>query len=178
MMRAQPATSADFTVASPGFYYTFNGGSAQNPVLSLVRGKTYTFAINTSSIHPFEILDAPTGSVASNNISAGTLIFSVPTNAVNYRYICSIHLFGSTIVTVPPPPPPTIVGLTVRTNLLLFSTGTNAWNLQPQYSTNLGQTNWSALTVTSNLVANGTNELICGKPPGKAVFIRLKATLK
>ena len=178
MMRAQPAASADFTVTSPGFYYAFNGGAAQNPILNLVRGKTYTFAVNTSSVHPFEILGAPTGSVASNNISLGTLTFNVPTNAVNYRYICSIHLFGNTIVTVPPPPPPTIVGLTVRTNLLLYSTGTNAWNLQPQYSTNLGQTNWSALTVTTNLFANGTNELICGKPPGKAVFIRLKATLK
>src|SRR5437773_963116 len=80
--------------------------------------------------------------------------------------------------TVAPPPPPTIVDITVRTNLLLYSTGTNAWNLQPQYSTNLGQTNWSALTVSSNLVANSTNELICGKPPGNNVFIRLKATLK
>src|SRR5215468_10461687 len=43
-------SAADFSVASPGYYYVFNGISGQNPTLTLVRGKTYTFTINTSSI--------------------------------------------------------------------------------------------------------------------------------
>ena len=149
-------------------------------MLSLVRGRIYTFAVNTSSVHPFEILGAPPGSVMNNNISSGTVTFNVPTNAVNYSYVCSVHFFGNSIVTVAPPPPPTfrIVGLSVTTNIVLLSTGTNTWSLLPQYSTNLSRTNWAALTVRSNILINGTNETICGKPPGKAVFIRIKATQK
>src|SRR6266487_510126 len=131
-----PALAAEFSVTSPGFFYSFNGGATQNPILSLVRGKTYTFAINTSSIHPFEIIGAPPGSVINNNISSGTLTFNVPTNAVIYTYICSIHSFGNSIVTVAPPPPPTIqiVGMSVTTNIVLRSTGTNTWSVLPQYS--------------------------------------------
>jgi hypothetical protein len=69
--------------------------------LTLTRGRTYTFEVNTDSIHPFEITGAPAGSVTNNNISDGTLIFKVPTAATNYAYDCSIHRFGNTIVTVP-----------------------------------------------------------------------------
>ncbi len=95
-----PAITA-FSVTSPGFFYAFNGISGENPVITLKRGTTVTFSINTSSIHPFEILDAPAGSVTNNNISSGTITFKVPLTATNYRYICSIHGFGNTIVTVP-----------------------------------------------------------------------------
>ena len=70
--------AADFTVSSPGYFYTFNGVTGQNPTLTLVRGKTYTFSINTSSIHPFEI-QSP--GVISNNIYHGTIFYTVPTNA-------------------------------------------------------------------------------------------------
>jgi len=97
----QPGSTPDFTVLSPGFFYTFSGVSGTNPVLTLQRGRTYIFAIDTDFIHPFEIIDAPAGSVTNNNISQGTLTFTVPTAAKNYRYRCSIHLFGNTIVTVP-----------------------------------------------------------------------------
>jgi len=61
---------------------------------------------------------------------------------------------------------------------VLRSTGTNTWSVLPQYSTNLNLTNWAALTVRSNIFLNGTNETICGKPPGKTVFIRIKASQK
>ncbi len=97
----QGQAGPDFTVTSPGFFYSFGGIAGQNPQLTLTRGRTYTFRINTSSIHPFEITGAPEGSVTNNNISSGTITFNVPADAANYAYECSIHLFGNTIVTVP-----------------------------------------------------------------------------
>jgi hypothetical protein len=90
-----------FTVTSPGFFYSFSGLSGQNPVLTLQRGRTYAFEIHTDPIHPFEILDAPPGSVTNNNIFEGTLTFAVPATAANYRYRCSLHAFGNSITTVP-----------------------------------------------------------------------------
>src|SRR5438132_10939277 len=98
----QPPAGGEFTVTSPGFFYSFAGLQGQNPQLTLVRGGTYTFKINTASIHPFEILDAPPGSVINNNIFSGTITFKVPAAAADYRYICSIHGFGNTIITVDP----------------------------------------------------------------------------
>jgi VCBS repeat-containing protein len=97
----QPKAGPDFVVTSPGFFYTFNNVAGENPQLTLTRGRTYTFQINSSAIHPFEILGAPAGSVTNNNISSGIITFRVPTSAVNYSYICSIHGFGNSIVTVP-----------------------------------------------------------------------------
>jgi len=97
----QAPAGADFSVSSPGFFYTFSGVSGQNPVLTLTRGRTYRFQINTSSIHPFEILGAPAGSVTNNNISSGIITFTVPMTAQNYAYQCSIHGFGNTIKTTP-----------------------------------------------------------------------------
>ena len=41
--------AADFNVTSPGSSYTING-QASNPTLTLVRGKTYTFAISAASL--------------------------------------------------------------------------------------------------------------------------------
>src|ERR1041385_2750247 len=52
---ARTVLAADFAVTSPGFFYAINGNQP-NPTLTLVRGRTYTFAVNSSSIHPFEIL--------------------------------------------------------------------------------------------------------------------------
>jgi len=97
----QAPAGPDFVVTSPGFFYEISGLSGQNPVLTLTRGRTYTFEINTSSIHPFEILNAPPGSVTNNNISNGILTFRVPAAAQNYAYECSIHGFGNIIQTVP-----------------------------------------------------------------------------
>jgi len=98
---AVQAPPGPYAVTSPGFFYSISGFSGANPVLTLTRGMTYTFEINASSIHPFEILGAPAGSVTNNNISRGTLTFRVPTTAQNYAYQCSIHGFGNTIQTVP-----------------------------------------------------------------------------
>ncbi|MEO8382242.1 MAG: Ig-like domain-containing protein [Acidobacteriota bacterium] len=95
------ASGPDFFVTSPGFFFSFSGVSGDNPVLTLTRGRTYKFQVATSSIHPFEILNAPPGSVTNNNISNGTLTFVVPAAAQNYRYHCSIHEFGNNINTTP-----------------------------------------------------------------------------
>jgi hypothetical protein len=93
--------AVDFTVISPGFNFQFTGVAGANPVLTLTRGRTYRFRIETASIHPFEILDAPPGSVTNNNISDGILIFAVPAGPGEYRYHCSLHAFGNVIQTTP-----------------------------------------------------------------------------
>lgn len=167
-------TAADFTVtATPAVLaYTINTVPS-TPTITLVRGETYTFAINTSSSHPFQIL-SPAGTTINNNISSGTLTFMVPTNAVNYSYRCSFHFFGNTIITIPPPDV-RIVNFAIGTNLVLTSTGTNNWKVVPEFSTNLNESNWLPLTIQSNNFANGTNETFCGTPPGTNVFIRIKA---
>jgi hypothetical protein len=166
---------ADFEVTSPGFFYTINGNQP-NPTLTLVRGRTYTFDVNCSSIHPF-FINSP--GVQNNNISQGTITYTVPTAASDYNYFCSIHGFGAQILTVAPapPPPPTIhiLSLEVGSNVVLRSTGTNGWSVNPEYSTNLATTNWFALSVLSNNFINGTNETFCGRPPGTNVFLRIRS---
>ena len=97
----QASNAIDFTVTSPGFFFQFTGLSGANPVLTLQRGRTYRFQINTAAIHPFEILDAPPGSVTNNNINNGILTFAVPAGAGTYRYHCSFHGFGNDINTTP-----------------------------------------------------------------------------
>lgn len=98
----QASNAIDFTVTSPGFFFQFTGLSGQNPVLTLQRGRTYRFRINTDAIHPFGILDAPPGSVTNNNISNGILTFAVPAGEGNYRYHCTLHGFGNDINTTTP----------------------------------------------------------------------------
>jgi VCBS repeat-containing protein len=97
----QASDAIDFTVTSPGFFFQFTGLSGANPVLTLQRGRTYRFQINTAAVHPFEILDAPPGSVTNNNINNGILTFAVPAGAGSYRYHCSLHGFGNDINTTP-----------------------------------------------------------------------------
>lgn len=168
---------ADFAVTSPGFFFSINE-EEPNPTLTLVRGQTYTFDVSTSSIHPFEILSP--GTAVNNDTSTGTITYTVATNAPatnNPGYQCSIHKFSGMILTVAPAPPPVIriTELTVGTNLVLRSTGTNTWTVTPEFSTDLTTTNWFALTVETNTFVDGTNETICGKPPGDQVYIRIKS---
>jgi hypothetical protein len=92
----------EISVRSPGFFFTFSTVAGQNPVLTLQRGKTYHFEVDTDEIHPFQITGAPDGSVTNNNISAGILTFTVPDTAQNYSYRCSIHGFGNSIITTSP----------------------------------------------------------------------------
>lgn len=176
LLGSTPALAADFSVTSPGFFYSING-NAPNPTLTLVRGQTYTFAVNASSIHPF-LIRSP--GVLNNNISQGTITYTVPNVVSNYSYICSIHGFGAQILTVaaqttPPPPVIQILSLSVSNNLVVRSTGTNGWSVNPEFSTNLASTNWAALSVLSNNFLNGINETICGRPPASNVFLRIRS---
>lgn len=167
--------AADFNVSTPGFAFMINGVN-NNPTLTLVRGQTYTFAVSTASFHPFNILGS--AGVVNNNISSGTVTYTVPLAAVNYSYECSIHHFTGIILTIAPPvpPKPVIFKFTVGTNLNLKFTGSNTFSYFPEFNTNLATTNWFALTVVqTNAASNGTNDVICGKPPGNNVFIRVRA---
>jgi hypothetical protein len=76
-----------------------------------------------------------------------------------------------------PPLPPTIhiLSLAVSNKVVLRSTGTNGWSVNPEYSTNLTTTNWFALSVLSNSFLNGVNETFCGRPPGSNVFLRIRS---
>lgn len=173
------AAAADFTVTTPNGQFAFNINGADSPTLTLVRGQTYTFEVDTTpGLHPFRI-NSP--GVGNNNISTGTMTFTVPLDAADYIYDCTLHGLSmqGTILTVeaPLPPPPTvrILSLSISSNIVLTSTGTNTWSVIPEFSTNLSTTTWFALTVQTNRFANGTNETFCGRPPGDAVFIRIKA---
>lgn len=97
----QAGNAPDFIVTSPGFFYMITGFDQANPDLTLQRGRTYTFKIQASPSHPFEILNAPAGSVTNNNISNGIITFAVPAGAGTYNYHCSIHEFGAEIRTTP-----------------------------------------------------------------------------
>lgn len=164
--------AADFTVETPSgqFQYLINGTNAST--LVLVRGQTYTFNVETTPNHPFHI-ESP--GVENNDITTGTMTYTVPTNNVNYAYNCGIHpwMYGD-IITVEPVPIQ-ILNLAVGTNLVLTSTATNGWIVQPEYQTNLVSTNWYALVVQTNRLVNGRLETLCGRPDGNPVLIRIKA---
>lgn len=171
---AGPLPAADFSVQTPGAQFAFQINGVNSPTLTLVRGQTYTFDVNTTvGFHPFHI-ESP--GLSTNNISTGTITYTVPTAASNYFYNCVVHgnLMRGEITTVPPPSVE-IVGLSVSSNIVLQATAPQTWTLNPEFNTNLTTANWFALTVTSNRFFNGTNEIICGKPPGDAVLIRIRA---
>jgi hypothetical protein len=172
------ALAADFTVTTPGGQFAFNINGVNSPSLTLVRGKTYTFDVKTSSNHPFRVNSA---GVVNNNLTSGTLTYTVPTTGANFTYDCTVHgasMQGS-IRTVAPPPLPTIriLNISVGTNIFLRSTGTNNSTVMPEYKTNLMSTNWFALTVQTNRYTDGTNDTICGLPQGAgdSLFIRIKS---
>jgi hypothetical protein len=169
--------AADFNVTTPNSQFAFNINGVNSPTLTLVRGRTYTFAVSTTAgFHPFRINSA---GASPNSITSGTITYVVPTNAVNYTYDCGFHgaSMAGTIITVPPPSPPvpTIVSYSLGSSIVLRSTpATNTFSVIPEFKTNLNDTNWFALTVQSNRFVNGTNETFCGRPPGDNVFIRVR----
>ena len=178
------AASADFSVVNNGFSaYTINGEN--NPGLTLQRGKTYTFDVNAIG-HPFWIKTVQgSGSLngysdaANNGIQTGTVTLTLPNDAPGTLYYnCQIHAAMTGVITVidpPLPPAPFILKLEVGTNLNLKFTGSNTFSYFPEFNTNLATTNWYALTVQTNVSVNGTNDVICGLPPGDNVFIRVRA---
>ncbi|MEP6663383.1 MAG: hypothetical protein ABJC04_06930 [Verrucomicrobiota bacterium] len=180
--------AADFSVTTPEdvFEYYVNG-VAHNPTITLTRGQTYTFAIDTAAFHPFVIstpdfnFDIP--GVSNNNINNGTITYVVPLDApASLQYYCSFHFFGGTINFVDPPPPPLvsfkIISLSLTSsNVVLKSTGTNGFAAFPEFSSNLFVGNWTTVPSFTNVFAGGTNtstfgrlEVICGPN----VFLRVR----
>ena len=182
-MSLSSSLAADFTVTTPNDQnaYVINGAN-NNPTITLIRGRTYTFAINTNPDHPFAIgtaigFPAPPG-VTGNGTSSGVVSFKVPTNGTSCVYYCVIHDFGGTIQVIDPPKPPAvnIIGLTVGSNVTLttLQATTNGFSFIPEANTNMVGTNWFALSVSSTRFGNGTNEIICGRPPGTNAFFRIR----
>jgi len=183
-LAASPAWSADFSVVNNGFSaYTING--QDNPGLTLQRGKTYTFSVNAIG-HPFWIKTVQGngslngyGNASNNGIQTGTVTLTLPNDAPGTLYYnCQIHAAMTGVITVidpPVPPAPFILNLNVGTNLNLKFTGSNTFSYFPEFNTNLATTNWYALTVQTNVSVDGTNDVICGLPPGNNVFIRVRA---
>ncbi len=110
----QRAAAQDFSVSAPTMTaYVIN--AQNNPSLTLVRGRTYTFAINAPG-HPFYIKTAQvtgttsqyTSGVTNNGATSGTLSFAVPSNAPTpLFYQCAVHaVMTGTINIVDPPPVP------------------------------------------------------------------------
>jgi hypothetical protein len=107
-----PATALaeDFTVTNTGMT-SYNVNGAANPALTLQRGKSYTFAVNSPG-HPFFIKTAQvtgTGStwdegVVNNGATSGTLTFTVPSDApATLFYQCSIHTVMTAAIAITAP---------------------------------------------------------------------------
>ena len=165
----------DFKVETPGGQYQFLFNGQPVSTLTLVRGQTYTFDVQTTYQHPLHI-ESP--GVVNNDITSGVITYAVPTNAANYSFSCGIHpwMFGD-IITIAPAErlPIRILNLAVGNNLVLTSTATNDLSVQAEFTTNAMSGNWYALTVQTNRVVNGNLETICGRPEGEVVFVRIRA---
>ena len=91
--------------------YVFNGGgltNGSNPNLTLQRGKTYSFTMNTPG-HPFLIKTVQTtgsasaynNGVTNNGASSGVISFTVPSDAPNtLYYICEFHSSMTGMITI------------------------------------------------------------------------------
>src|SRR5262245_20979731 len=78
------AFAADFAVRTPGNQFAFQINGVDNATLTLVRGRTYVFDVQTTvGYHPFHIYSP---GVDTNDIDSGTINYKVPTNNANYFY--------------------------------------------------------------------------------------------
>jgi hypothetical protein len=105
---AVPVGTTSFLVTpdSGATYYTINGGA--NPSLTLQRGVTYRFTINSAG-HPFYIMstqgtdtaNAWISGVSGNGTTNGTLTFAVPSGAPDTLYYdCSVHPAMTGVITI------------------------------------------------------------------------------
>lgn len=87
------------SVGASDYSFTTQGLQANDPILTLERGKTYEFEVSAQG-HPFWIkTDQVSGSssqyndgITNNGLSNGKLIFTVPSDAPStLYYICQIH---------------------------------------------------------------------------------------
>ncbi len=192
----------NFVITTPNLIYEVNGVTPTNspgfftnncPPLTLVAGRTYTFTMEASLIHPMVVgTNASTGTpppasfeytnAAPQDIATGTIVLTLP--ATNYPstlyYQCNVHGFYGVITVVPPPaapPPNEIVSLSVTTNIVLISTGTNtSYMLVPQFTSNLISGPWLPVPGYTNIFANGTNTTVFDRLDpicGPNVFLRI-----
>lgn len=106
------STTTNYNVTNSGSSsYIFNGGgltNGNNPNLTLQRGKSYSFTMNTPG-HPFLIKTAQTtgtantysNGVTNNGGSSGVISFTVPSDAPNtLYYICEFHSSMTAVITI------------------------------------------------------------------------------
>jgi len=168
--------------------YFINGQS--DPSFTLQRGVTYVFQLSNVAFHPFWIKSSlgfgSTGAfnsgVINNGATSGTVLFTVPAAAPDQLfYQCGNHSsMTGTLSIVTPASPPTvrIVHIAVGQSVVVTSTGTNGWNVIPEFKCDLASTNWTAIAPFTNSFASGTNttsfdrlEAVCGSP---TVFVRIR----
>jgi plastocyanin len=104
------ATNFNVTNSSSSAY-VFNNAqlvNVNNPNITLQRGKTYTFNVNTPG-HPFLIkTERTTGSssnynsgMTNNGATSGNVTFAVPSDAPStLYYICEFHSSMSGVITI------------------------------------------------------------------------------
>lgn len=92
-------TTHTLTVTAPLAPASYNIDGSENPTLTLQRGQTYNFSVNTIG-HPFYIMsvqgtniaNAYNNGVTGNGTQSGTLTFVVPAGAPGTLfYDCSLH---------------------------------------------------------------------------------------
>lgn len=177
------ATNAFSVVNNSISSYRFNGSAEDNPALTLVRSFTYTFNINASG-HPFWIKIPPGGTgtgnayndgVTGNGTAVGTITFAVPANAPDsLQYNCQIHASMTGEFNIIDPPAIQITGLSVNTDALIQSTGTDALNLNILVSTDLSSNVWENATILQNTYSDGTNSTHVELPAANAAFFRVQ----
>ena len=111
--QSTPTSNAtNFSVTNSGSSaYVFNNAqlvNVNNPNITLQRGKTYTFNVNSPG-HPFLIkTERTTGNssnynsgVTNNGATSGNITFAVPADAPSTLfYICEFHSSMSGVITI------------------------------------------------------------------------------
>lgn len=191
-IRGQDAPLTNTVTASSTLAYTVDGQA--NPSFTLLRGVTYVFQVNVT-IHPFYIktvftnqgsLDAFTEGVTGNGVTAGNLVFTVPSDAPDLLYYhCGNHqLMGGNLNIVTPSAPPavSIVYISVSdTNVMIQSTGATNWTAIPEFNSNLALNTWATVPVYTNTFSNGTNTTTFDRLDpfcGPNVFLRVRNQLE
>ncbi len=179
------------TITTPGGVYWFivDGGTEQNPTIELQAGVTNILNIQTDGFHPVVVTSSPdtedpySGADPQNRNDAPIAV-STPESGfpTTLYYMCYFHgFYGEIHLTAPPSPVPpqnTILMVRVGTNVVMTSTGTTtAWNLVPEYSSNLISGSWAAVPSYTNTFNNGTNTTVFNRLDplcGPNVFLRIR----
>ncbi len=128
-MQVRAQAIKTFAVTNSGATaYRFDGGTTNNPPLTLFRGQSYIFDLSAVQAHPF-FLDssglnnnAAVHLGASDGVTEGTtqLRFDVPaaTTLTTVFYQCALHNAMSGTITITDPPPVPALGTTAAVALV------------------------------------------------------------